>query len=717
MIVSTTCDIDDTNFPYKAAGDVFAALLRDLAMEHLTIKLENTRLRSKIDNPKEKSVTRLDVEEVHLFVQDSAAEVRHDSSNRSKALPIDDTVMSETVAQESSKPSDSQDVPWKNITVNSANKLQLHPLWAQSVESLPTPGHSRSVSQRASFKLPRDAARGGDSLKDNFCLQRFIVGPNDTKRVFWDILSISVLSMNIVMAPMTAFELPESQGWNIANWVSTLFWTFDMFASFCTGFHIEGAIEMRPRKVVHNYVRTWLCFDLVVVLVDWLLLIATSNLAEYVGLSRVCKLVRVGRIFRALRLFRLLRIFKMPTEQLTEAIESRRTEGLLIGFRVMRALLTILVANHFLACGWYAVGQMSSPSWVTELDDAGRDLAFKYVSALHWSLTQFTPASMEIHPRSFPERVYAICVMFVALVVFSSFVSSITNSMNSWRQMNKETHKQRQALRRYIRENKLSLELTSRITAFSKNLNVRSRVRVHEYQVDALKMLPESLKLQLHWEVFVPILSRHEFFRLCADLFEPFLLELCHTALSETSIRLGQELFCQDAQAESMYFIISGFLKYYETPIDSWSHSKSEMQVATPKADEIHVVGEGTWCCEIALWLNWTHEGRLAASSHMEAVTLDASVFRQQVVRNIPLFEVCKRYALSFQSALFDLGDDKPFHIFSNHEALFTMANVAFGRAGSHGSKEYCGGSYNSLNWKQWRRRTWSALGLHSLSL
>lgn len=403
-------------------------------------------------------------------------------------------------------------------------------------------------------------------------------------------------------------------------------------------------------------------FDLLVILFDWLLLMSTSSLSGVVGLLRSSKVLRLGRIFRTLRIARLIRLMKMPS-LLDDVADYVQTDALLTFVRVARSLVTLAVANHFLACGWYAVGRASTPSWITRLDDEGRDLAFRYVTALHWSLTQFTPASMEIYPKGFPERVYSICVLFLALVVFSSFVSSITNAMNHLRHINEATQKQNNNLRRYINENKLSLELGNRIRAFAKRLRVRTRFRVHQEDIDVFRVLPEPLRLQVYWEVYVPILSAHPFFGLCSEHFETFVLRFCFGALHEQSAITGQELFNHDQEAKHMLFVMSGTLEYCQ--------GLTDIQIDAVNAEE--------WCSEVAIWLKWAHEGRLSAMSHSELVLLDANVFRKFVSQaSLVLFEICKVYAMSFQEHALNPGNDVSLDIFCGHASALERTQNAF---------------------------------------
>merc|ERR1712139_444488 len=102
-------------------------------------------------------------------------------------------------------------------------------------------------------------------------------------------------------------------------------------------------------------------------------------------------------------------------------------------------------------------------SWIEFHGFENEKLGYKYLSALHWTLTQFTPAGMEVYPHNPTERAFAVVVLLFALVFFSSFLSSITSAMTQLRQLNYATDQQFSLLRRFLKERQVSRELSTRI--------------------------------------------------------------------------------------------------------------------------------------------------------------------------------------------------------------------------------------------------------------
>jgi len=417
--------------------------------------------------------------------------------------------------------------------------------------------------------------------------------------------------------------------------------------SLVSGFHTDkGLIEMRPYQIWRNYFRTWFFFDITVIGLDWVMIILDTGFADVIGIVRLGKVARVTRIFR---LFRLLRMLKMPavTEEISDSLHS---ESLYTTFGVLRSLAGIALINHFIACGWYGIGTWGTPGWVSEFEASSSDtsLAHTYTTSLHWSFAQFTPASMEIGPHNLSERVYAIIVLLGGLVVFSSFVSSITAAMTQLHQVNKQATRQAENVRKYIHDNKLSLDLGNRIVSFARRAKNSSRRRVHESEIEIFQVLPQSLKIQVHWEVYSPILHPHPLFYNFADVGDAVLLEICNTAMSEQSLSTSQELFTYGQGAVNMYFILSGELEYFH-------HSQDQCTCTFARGQQ-----KSSWCSEASIWLKWEHQGRLVAMSHSEFAILSASTFRRIVSEFTDIFVVCKEYAIKFQEMVQGMPVDTP---------------------------------------------------------
>jgi len=474
---------------------------------------------------------------------------------------------------------------------------------------------------------------GGDSLKDRSCLQPLVTGPSSRFHVAWDMVSVLVVSWDVLTVPLLAFSAMDEPYLQGIGLFTTVFWTMDIPFSFLSGFYDGGVIEMRPWRIASRYLRLWFPLDFFIVMVDWVLFVVQSGLTDIIGIVRGTKALRIWRI---LRLLRLLRVLKVPA-LLDDLVSYFESEALITVVNIARSLVLLGVVNHFIACGWYGSSFLlpdpMGRSWVSDLDDEGRGIAYRYTSALHWSLTQFTPASMEIVPRNTVERLYTIAVLLGAMVVFSTFVSSITTSMTTLRTSTADKSRQRTNLRKYISENKISITLAGKISAYGRSHKMNPKRRIHESDIAVFSSLPDNLRAQLRWEVYSKRLTCHPFFHhFCqADIWGVF--EVCHRAMTEMSLPAQQDLYTVDSKADRTYLILSGCFEYY--PDDDES-----------AAEEVHAA---SWVCEVALWLQWTHRGRLTSAVNCELVSMEAIQFRKLAALSPTAFPACCEYAKRYR--------------------------------------------------------------------
>ncbi|CAJ1459474.1 unnamed protein product, partial [Effrenium voratum] len=122
----------------------------------------------------------------------------------------------------------------------------------------------------------------------------YVLNPDTGLRVYWDILSLGMITYDIIFVPLeVCFTLEETGGLALMDWFTRLFWTFDMGMSCITGFvFADGVIEYRPAAILQRYVKSWFLPDLGMVLSDWIgYLVAGSGL----GLGQLARAIRMAR--------------------------------------------------------------------------------------------------------------------------------------------------------------------------------------------------------------------------------------------------------------------------------------------------------------------------------------------------------------------------------------------------------------------------------------
>ncbi|CAK0892779.1 unnamed protein product [Prorocentrum cordatum] len=484
---------------------------------------------------------------------------------------------------------------------------------------------------------------------------RWTLYPNGRQRLIWDVLGCLLLLHDLIMIPMVVFDSRTTgmpAGYKnfetIFQFASASFWTLDIFVSFITGFHSsEGFVEMDPYKVARNYIKSWLCLDLVIVAVDWSS-IFVSNLGDASDSLRLGKTAS-----RIMRVFRLLRFAKMNThmQDMMNMVNSEYIQQLM---GLLKLLVAIVIVNHYVACFWFLVAA-TNPSggvtWAMNAFGGGQwSMIYAYTTCLHWSLTQFTPASMEVVPENEVERTFNIVVIIMALVIFSSFVSSITSTMTHIRNINDYKTKQEAAVRGFFTEHQIPAKLVSRVWHFIKHHRRTVKKRTRLQDVQAFKGLPPSVKDEIRKAMFMPILKVHPVFLEYSRIDPPALHEMLKIgtsaeppALNEQSIQSmgGVELdrgVGEGGLVKEIVFVVRGVLDYQQS---------SDGQATAS-------VGEGQWCCEAALWIaEAVLEGSLlAADGGAEVVTVHSRRFQSVAKSNPTSMPFLARYAKLFTEKL-----------------------------------------------------------------
>lgn len=516
-------------------------------------------------------------------------------------------------------------------------ELQLLGPWREPKKKVATPRRNSFEDPKGEITSASFSAaaciRNVDSLQmqevnpvAKFITDYIIFKPNNRFCLAWDCFTVLVLMYDLVVIPLQAYPLPESRLWKMMEIATTFTWTLDICLTFFKGYEVRGDTEMHPKAIALHYLKTWFGFDISIVGVDWLLfMLEGGDLVDW---------LRFSRFRRALRLLRIARLVKVASRCLMQVNGAQsNSEGGMVGMRVAGLMLLLVVINHFISCGWYAIGMAGiyDLDWTQRafVETDARDLAYLYFTSFHWSVTQFTPASMEIYPRNAMERVYNIVCIFFGLLMFSSFVSSMTSSMTHLTQLNVQKRQKREILMSYMNARGLSLQLRDDIINLLSSSRRSQRNRaLCEQDVAALEVLPPGLLTRLHIEVHMPVMERHAFFRQCI-LEEPSMVfRLCHRAMSERVLAAGEELFRFGIGCRCMYFTVSGESKY----------------VVGFGEEQSYPVGPQQWLCEASLWVEWEHRGQLNAKTVCEISKLDGSEFATIMSRSELLPEI-QRYA------------------------------------------------------------------------
>jgi len=553
---------------------------------------------------------------------------------------------------------------WRIMLCYARGRAQVDPFWDRAVETFHNrPGQEQSLQihtilssimfgfgrtrkKRASHYSEEERRGMGLGQQLLLLVEVCMIHPNSRRRICWDIIGVLLLMHDLLMMPMGAFShgttgLGETYSDFLVffDWSSVLFWTLDMFLSFLTG-HLtnEGIIELEPMRAMRYYLHSWFPLDLFIVISDWVS-IGFIDVGSTSGVLRLAK-----TITRGMRILRLLRFMKLNSTTMRDLLSMINSEYTLTLVGLLKSLLLMVILNHYLACAWFSLSYTLRDRYDTWTHEAfGEEtvsMVWAYTTSLHWSLSQFTPASMEVTPRNEWERFFNIIVIIFALVIFSSFVSGITQAMTTIRHINSERDKRESQVRIFLSSHKISNKLASRVwrCVHSYNSAALGQRRIRRTDVQLLRLLPESVKASLDAEVFVPIISVHPLFREYLNIDAEAAGALCRNCVAEVNLRVGEEPFPDWSDVQEMLFVVEGMLRYHSSVAEE---DRLERQVT---------VAKGEWACEPALWLADSGlDGPLVAGSNgCDIVKVSRIGLRELAEERTPFADFLGRYARLF---------------------------------------------------------------------
>eukprot|EP00440_Ansanella_granifera_P067009 gb/GFBE01072670.1/.p1 GENE.gb/GFBE01072670.1/~~gb/GFBE01072670.1/.p1 ORF type:complete len:672 (+),score=98.03 gb/GFBE01072670.1/:1-2016(+) len=571
-----------------------------------------------------------------------------DESNASTAVPLPENGVLSVVET----PAFSKERP---------NSLDRHSTFARSSRwsrSGPGPAAFRSSNRL----ITADVQAGIDASADETAEQRrpfwkLPLNPNSPARMIWDIISMTLLMWDLAYIPLQMFDPEDSDFTNAMGWITLIFWTLDVFMSNATGFYQDGALVMSQRAITILYLKTWFALDMVVLLPDWFMRVVGSIQSS--GLESFAEIVRGARIMRVVR---LVRVLKMKT-LLNLVYDLLDSEYMFIVFSVGKMITALLVFNHIIACGFYFVGKMEmdrgQPNW---LEHTGMgpvidgDIMWRYTTALHWSLTQFTPAGMEVVPRNVPERLLSIVVLICALIVFSSVLGGITNSMTALRNMGADTKKQFWLLRRYFNQNHVNPMSRTRIIRYLEHQTKATAGEVSMSDISILSLLSEPLQALLDYEMNKQLIVVHPIFANFEATMPSCMMKLCRNALTFICFANDDAIFGAGDESDKMYFFQKGSLLY------------------TPNHGPPCTVTSG-WIVEPVLWTGWWHQGGLRATSPSQLATIKPGPFCEVMKVYSHKWELCRSYAAEFIQMLNSTPEDELTDLAGDFSMLESIVN------------------------------------------
>merc|ERR1719359_1853039 len=204
-------------------------------------------------------------------------------------------------------------------------------------------------------------------------------------------------------------------------------------------------------------------------------------------------------------------------------------------------MVVMIGFGHIIACLWYAIGNADggTRNWLVQHGYADENLSFQYVMSLRWAISQFAGGMDEVTPESLGEHIYAVVVFVSAFWSGAVFVSILTSSMTQWYIIGSQQAQQLTVLRRYLSQNGISKKLALRVQRNAKHSLAEEQKHMPENAVMLIKHVSEPLRVELHFEMYSPMLLVHPFFIRYMEECPHVVRKVCHTAMEMHQVSIG----------------------------------------------------------------------------------------------------------------------------------------------------------------------------------
>jgi len=535
-------------------------------------------------------------------------------------------------------PSDTQASSSSVQLQRSRSHFSLREIWAKMKEDKMSKARSakaNTLRYLGSVGSCEDLATVGQgNVPDSNLEFTCIIYPGSPFRTLWTFFCMAILAYDAVMTPMVVFDLQDTVFLEVLGILTSLFWLIDMPLNFMTAYiRDNGSTETSRRAITRRYCQTWFLFDLTVVSVDWTQLILNRSGGASTSSLGLIRALRVMRLARLGRLLKAPAVLESILEKFASGVTGMRSERLVLILPMVKSVLLILLLLHFMACTWFGIGSSNSHGWVDTEEEFLRGMhqpATQYATSLHWALTQFA-GSMDVHPRTLPERWFAICALFLGFMTSICFAAIITSSMTQVFIIQEHKASQFMRLRSFLVEAGVSQQLRDRIRQNIRYHFTRKELHTAEEDVELLVFATPLLRAELHRELYQPSLRVHPLFEHLAESVTTA-RKLCDTAVSKMHVSREDIVFSPGEVQEvpCMLVVMAGMFSYVTGGLDQRSSLEERGDTLTSKPSQLCVaeVPWGMWLCEMHLWIqDWVLHGQLRAQQHSEMLLVDAKNF------------------------------------------------------------------------------------------
>ena len=453
--------------------------------------------------------------------------------------------------------------------------------------------------------------------RDSYSDLKWVIYPDDTLKVFWDILIVMYCLLRIMFYTITvvpyriAFPSMDSEFWRVFDLIIDSLFMIDVIINCFTAYYTnEDQIETSNKEIFLNYLKTWMIFDIV----------ASVPFQEIFKGSSWNSVIKVGRLPRLYRLIKIAKIIRVIKNQhgfsnLSESIGLSLKIPLSLK-RLVYFLTVFFLVCHLIACLWYFISTIEinkNRNWVNKYKVSDLNDFDLYICSMYWTVTTLTTVGyVDITPDNDLERGICICVMLGGVFFYSYTVGTITSIMSDNDKKQSKFESKLGILNDIAQNYKLSARLYKKI----KSAIEYDTSRLNKETEEIINSLPRKLSIQLKFIINQVLVKQNRFFNSKPI---PFINAIL-SHLKPFKFNNRENIFYQGQYSGEMYFVTKGQINLYKM------QNKEMIQIL--------VIEEGDYYGDVEIVLSICHEFGARAGRDTELMALSRDDFYIKVLNN-----------------------------------------------------------------------------------
>ena len=301
----------------------------------------------------------------------------------------------------------------------------------------------------------------------------------------------------------------------ILNYFTDIIYIIDIIlSSFRSYYNYEMKLINNNKKIIRNYIRTDLFFDLIES-------IPVFSISEYICSKKInfmCEQYSMPVNDILLKIASILKIFK--TFKVNNHRKNRVAEYFQNSiyfenaFHLFKNFFIYILFLHLLICVHIFLGIQRYPNWILLTNTIDDGLSSKYISSFYFMITTMTTVGYgDILCVSFIERIFQIILLTIGTILYSFLISKVGNYIRDQSHLQAKLEQDKAILEEIrLAYPEMSFKLYSKINKYLTSKFTKSKKSENSILINSL---PETIKYTIVFKVHQKTIQNFKFFKKC----------------------------------------------------------------------------------------------------------------------------------------------------------------------------------------------------------